>query len=105
MKRLVTAALFAGFCVQIVSPAGATEKHPTAEEQNLMRRADLFDERCRAPGQNANGRVCTARNSLFGRLERMGWCWGSEYQDSVEADYHWLRCSRQFKIQSQPPRG
>ena len=67
--------------------------HLPAKIKILIRKAEVLDNKCRAPGMDANGRACTARNNAADHLQRLGWCWDSEKTDAIEADYHWMRCS------------
>lgn len=75
--------------------AASTEGSPQipAKIKILMRKAQLLDDRCRAPGADPNGHVCDLRHDAYEHLRHLGWCWDSEKTDAIEADYHWLRCS------------
>ena len=55
---------------------------------------EILDDKCRSPGMDANGRICSARVDADRHLIHLGWCWGTEKRDTVEADSYWLRCSR-----------
>ena len=78
------------------SPAVALAKQPpqmSAKIKALIRREDALDERCQAPGGDANGRVCLERERILLKLMHLGWCWDTEKIDAPYRDRHWMRCS------------
>lgn len=83
----------------------ATRGYLSLDDQRLRKLADDMNDMCRGRGQDADGAVCGRRDEIVTLLQRRGWCWGSEYEDSVEADFRWLRCSHEFKLKGTPPTG
>ena len=57
-----------------------------------LRRADLEHGLC--VGARPDQRACNRMDRVVHRLERRGWCWGSEDPMASEAEKRWLRCSR-----------
>jgi len=60
--------------------------------RSLVRRQEIEQGRCR--GIPNALRACNRAWWLERRLERRGWCWGSEQPMASEAMKRWLRCSR-----------
>lgn len=77
-------------------PAVALAKQPpqmSVKIKTLIRKEDSLDERCQAPGMDANGRVCLERSRILLKLIHLGWCWDTEKIDAPYKDRHWMRCS------------
>ena len=82
-----------------------TRSYLSLNDQQLRKLANDMNDMCRGPGQDTDGAVCGRRDQIVTLLQRKGWCWGSEYEDSVEADFHWVRCSHEFKLKGAPRTG
>jgi len=77
-------------------PSAALAKQPpqmSAKIKALIRKEDSLDERCQAPGGDANGRICLERGRILLKLMHLGWCWDTEKIDAPYKDRHWMRCS------------
>lgn len=68
-------------------------QHKSAKIKALIHKEDLLDDRCQAPGMDANGRVCLERARILLKLMRLGWCWDTEKIDAPYKDRHWMRCA------------
>lgn len=73
--------------------------HMSTKIKALIRKEDALDERCQAPGGDANGRVCLERERILLKLMHLGWCWDTEKIDAPYRDRHWMRCSDARTIQ------
>jgi len=97
VEKLVIALAFAAYSVgnSAYSAQDPSQKMPNIPEkiETLMRKAAILNNKCRSPGEYANGRICSARYDTYEHLRHLGWCWDSEKTDAIEADYHWMRCS------------
>ena len=89
----VLAFFLLGILAYPVSASTKSSPHIPAKIKILMGKAQLLDDRCRAPGADPNGHVCDLRYDAYEHLRHLGWCWDSEKTDAIEADYHWIRCS------------
>lgn len=74
-------------------PAGHYRNFPIRIAQ-LMRHADIEDSWCRGAsgGYPETLRACNRREILHGKVEKLGFCWGSEKSDPAAFEYHWLKC-------------
>ena len=90
LAMITTSAAQADF----TSKKAMTAAHIPQKIQRLIHKEEILDDRCRSPGMDANGRICSARVDADRHLIHLGWCWGTEKRDTVEADSYWLRCSR-----------
>jgi len=100
-KRMIFVSLAFFMIGTLDYPAAALAHQPprmSAKIKALTRKDDALDDRCHAPGMDANGRVCLERSRILLKLMRLGWCWDSEKMDPIEADNHWMRCSDVHKI-------
>ena len=100
-KRMIFVALAFSMIGTLDYPATTLAHQPphmSAKIKALTRKDDALDDRCRAPGMDANGRVCLERGRILLKLMHLGWCWDSEKMDPIEADKHWMRCSDAHKV-------
>ena len=58
----------------------------------LLQRVALEHDHC--AGTRPDARACDRMDRIVRRLERRGWCWGSEDGMASEAEKYWLRCAR-----------
>ena len=95
-KRMIFVSLAFFMIATLDYPAAALADRPphmSAKIKALIRKEDSLDERCQAPGMDANGRVCLERSRILLKLMHLGWCWDTEKIDAPYKDRHWMRCS------------
>ncbi|WP_353230092.1 hypothetical protein [Novosphingobium sp.] len=73
-------------------------QHMSAAVKALIRKEDSLDERCRAPGMDANGRICLLRGRIYLKLVHLGWCWDTEKIDAPYKYRHWMHCSAVWTV-------
>ncbi|GBQ72764.1 hypothetical protein AA0521_2187 [Komagataeibacter intermedius NRIC 0521] len=62
----------------------------TPEDNKIIEQADYLNDKCRGGAGDQTESVCTQRDDLYNKMEKLNICWGPE--DSAEYQKHWMRC-------------